>query len=98
MVERDDDTVHTAGTIGPHMLRGAAWMVAMRWCVRLIGLVSTVILARLLTPSDFGVIAMAMVFVVISTAMIRMASRMHVYNIVRRNTISAAWSILKMSL
>ncbi|MEQ9638589.1 MAG: lipopolysaccharide biosynthesis protein [Alphaproteobacteria bacterium] len=63
MIEREDQTVHTAGTIGPHMVRGAAWMVGMRWCVRLIGLVSTAILARLLTPTDFGILAMAMVFV-----------------------------------
>jgi O-antigen/teichoic acid export membrane protein len=63
MSERDDDTRHTAGSIGPHMLRGAAWMVGMRWCLRGIGLVSTMILARLLTPADFGVIAMAMAFI-----------------------------------
>ena len=35
----------------------------MRWAIRGIGLVSTVILARLLTPDDFGVVAMAMVAV-----------------------------------
>lgn len=41
------------------MLRGTAWSVALRWGVRLIGLVSVVILARLLTPEDFGIVAMA---------------------------------------
>lgn len=46
-------------------LRGSAWMIAMRWGGRLIGLASTLVLARLLTPSDFGVVAMAMVFVAI---------------------------------
>lgn len=35
----------------------------MRWGLRCIGLVSTLILARLLTPGDFGIIAMAMIFV-----------------------------------
>jgi len=34
--------------------------MAWRWCARLIGVVSTAILARLLTPADFGVYAMAM--------------------------------------
>ena len=34
------------------------WMVAVRWAMRLIGLVSTMILARLLAPDDFGLIAM----------------------------------------
>ena len=41
------------------MVSGAAWMIAMRWIVRGIGLVSTVILVRLLAPEDFGLIAMA---------------------------------------
>jgi O-antigen/teichoic acid export membrane protein len=45
------------------MLRGSAWMIALRWAVRLIGVAGTVILARLLTPTDFGVVAIAMVVV-----------------------------------
>ena len=35
-------------------------MIAARWSMRMIGLVSTMILARLLVPEDFGLIAMAM--------------------------------------
>jgi len=45
------------------MARGSAVMIVMRWSMRLIGLASTMILARLLTPLDFGVVAMATVFV-----------------------------------
>lgn len=41
------------------ILQSAALTVAMRWIDRLIGLVSTLILARLLVPEDFGIIAMA---------------------------------------
>jgi O-antigen/teichoic acid export membrane protein len=48
---------------GREIARGSAWMIAMRWAIRGVGLVSTVILARLLTPEDFGVVAMAMVAV-----------------------------------
>ncbi|MDB4261763.1 oligosaccharide flippase family protein [bacterium] len=40
---------------------GAIWMIALRWLMRAIGLVSTITLARLLTPQDFGLVAMAMV-------------------------------------
>jgi O-antigen/teichoic acid export membrane protein len=43
--------------------RGAFLTVGMRWADRLLGLVSTVILARLLVPDDFGLVAMAMVVV-----------------------------------
>lgn len=43
--------------------RGAVLVVGMRWTDRLIGVISTLILARLLLPSDFGVVAMASVVV-----------------------------------
>ncbi len=39
--------------------RGAAWMVAVRMVNRLLGLASVLILARLLTPEDFGLVALA---------------------------------------
>jgi lipopolysaccharide exporter len=37
--------------------------VGLRWAVRLIGLISTLLLARLLSPNDFGVVAMGMLAV-----------------------------------
>ena len=57
------ETRFGARSIAGHVIQGSAWMIAWRWGVRLIGLASTIILARLLTPADFGVIAMAMVIV-----------------------------------
>jgi lipopolysaccharide exporter len=41
------------------VFKGAILTVCMRWTDRLIGFVSTLILARLLVPADFGVVAMA---------------------------------------
>ena len=41
---------------------GAGWMVSLRWVDRLINLVSIAILARILLPADFGLVAYAMVF------------------------------------
>jgi len=38
--------------------RSAGWTLAMRMSARIIGLASTLILARLLVPADFGLIAM----------------------------------------
>ena len=46
-----------------HVVRGSAWSIGLRWSVRLTGLVSTVILARLLTPSDYGIVAIAALIV-----------------------------------
>ena len=38
-------------------------MTATRWGLRLLGLINTAILARLLAPADFGLLAMAMIVV-----------------------------------
>jgi PST family polysaccharide transporter len=40
--------------------RGAAWMVLFKLVDRALGIVSTLVLARLLVPADFGLVAMAM--------------------------------------
>ena len=47
--------------IGRHMAKGAAWAILMRLAVRGLGVISTLILARLLAPEDYGMIAMATV-------------------------------------
>src|SRR5262245_21632843 len=41
------------------MATGAAWMMLSGLCVRLLGLLSTMVLARLLVPADFGLITLA---------------------------------------
>lgn len=45
------------------MAKGALWMVLFKLAERSLGLLSTLILARLLAPADFGVVAMALSFV-----------------------------------
>jgi len=39
--------------------RGAGWVIAWRVATRLLGLVSMLVLARLLVPADFGLVALA---------------------------------------
>ena len=41
------------------LTRGALLSVTLRWFIKAIGLISTVILARFLTPADYGVLVMA---------------------------------------
>ena len=50
------------------VISGALLTVAMRWTDRLIGFLSTLVLARLLAPEDFGVIAMAFLFALLNVA------------------------------
>jgi PST family polysaccharide transporter len=46
--------------IGSKVAKGAVWMVGLKFVERGIGFVSTLVLARLLLPADFGLVAMAM--------------------------------------
>lgn len=46
--------------VGKKVAVGAVWMVALRFLERGIGFISTLVLARLLVPADFGLVAMAM--------------------------------------
>ncbi|MGI9499572.1 MAG: lipopolysaccharide biosynthesis protein [Geminicoccaceae bacterium] len=50
-------------SVGQGMAQGAAWMVLMRLVMRGASLINMMIMARLLVPEDFGLVAMAMIFV-----------------------------------
>lgn len=52
----------TAG-LGSQVAKGAIWTVSFRMADRVLGLVSTLVLVRLLAPSDFGIVAMAMTLI-----------------------------------
>lgn len=45
--------------LGRAAASGALWLTAQKWLVRLSGLVTVAILARLVSPHDFGVVAVA---------------------------------------
>jgi lipopolysaccharide exporter len=74
---------------------GALIMVGLRWTDRLIGLVSTIILARLLVPEDFGIIAMAAIVVGLADVLLDMG--VNVALIQNRNAnqddYNAAWTL-----
>lgn len=46
--------------IAEKMAKGAGWLIFLRFMVRGTGIVSTLILARLLLPADFGLVSLAM--------------------------------------
>lgn len=52
------------------MVVGTLWSVAMRWSNKGLGLISTLVLARILTPGDYGVVAMAMLIVGLAEVLI----------------------------
>jgi O-antigen/teichoic acid export membrane protein len=77
------------------LIAGAAWAIAMRWSVRALGFCNTMIMARLLVPADYGVVAMAMLVVGlvqtlldtgIATALLRKGE-------LTRDEIDSAWTL-----
>lgn len=69
--DEDDDPSHSED-LKRKVFAGAVWTVGARWGVRGLGLISTVILARLLEPKDFGLVAMASVITGIIMAFTQM--------------------------
>jgi len=78
------------------LFRGAIWAVASRWAVKSIGLISTVILARFLTPQDYGVVSMAFLVVALVEAFLNTGAA---HALVRLgpnptvNQINSAWTL-----
>ncbi len=57
-------TALTDADLSDRTTRGVGWTVFWRFATRGLGLISTLILARLLVPGDFGLVALASSFVV----------------------------------
>ncbi|MDQ2763908.1 MAG: oligosaccharide flippase family protein, partial [Pseudomonadota bacterium] len=53
---------YEANSVTSRTAIGASWMIAWRFVTRGLGFVSTLILARLLVPADFGIVAVASAF------------------------------------
>lgn len=59
-----------AGRLRDHATRGALWSMAAQWSVRATGLLTFVVLARLLLPEDFGAIALATSLLLLLTPLV----------------------------
>lgn len=78
-----------------NLIRGAAWTIGTRWIIKGLGFINTVIMARLLMPEDYGIVAMGMLVVGLiqtfldfgpGTALLRKAE-------VTRDEIDSAWTL-----
>ncbi len=77
------------------LLKGALWTVGMRWAVKVLGFANTVIMARILMPEDYGIVAMAMLVVGLSEALLDFgaASVLLAKPSVDRNDIDSTWTL-----
>jgi teichuronic acid exporter len=55
------EAISAGAPVGGTVLRGVVWLSAMRWAAQLLTWVSTLVIARLLAPEDYGLVAMATV-------------------------------------
>lgn len=51
------------------LIKGAFWAVGTRWSIKGIGFINTIIMARILVPADYGLVAMSMLMVGLIQAM-----------------------------
>lgn len=77
------------------VVSGAILYVGMRWFDRLVGVVSTVVLARLLTPDDFGVVALASIALNLAIVMLDFGIGIAVVQRANldRDDIDTAWTL-----
>ncbi len=81
--------------LGRRMAKGALWSVLMRVAVRSIGIVSTIVLARLLVPADFGLMVLATMLVAFLELLsqLQLSTFLIVGRDVDRGSYDTAWTL-----
>ena len=76
------------------LMKGAAWTIGSRWSVRALGFVNTVIMARILMPADYGIVAMAFLILGLIQAILDfgIATALLRKNEASRDEIDSAWT------
>ena len=52
-------------TLSQRVIKGSIWIFSLRFIIKLLGLIRIIILARILTPSDFGFVGIALLTIAI---------------------------------
>lgn len=82
-------------SLSSQIVHGAVWTIGMRWLMRCMGLISIAILARILTPADFGIVAMVTAVIALSELLLNFGAE---YAIIRnqdatRSHFDTAWTV-----
>ena len=80
---------------GRRVLRGSAFILAIRAFQRSLGLISTLVLARLLTPADFGIVAIAFIVIHLSGILCNTGARQYLVQVdeIDDDTVNTAWTL-----
>jgi lipopolysaccharide exporter len=89
------DPSEDGAAVGRRVAIGSAFMVAGRMAIRLIGVVSTLVLVRLLLPEDFGLIGLASAAITVAEVLTQMGVGMAVvrHRSADRALFDTAWTI-----
>jgi O-antigen/teichoic acid export membrane protein len=92
--EMDRTTIETHG-IKDRLRKGAGWLTATRVLVNLIAFANTLLLARLLVPDDFGLVAIATTFTAIITSIteLSLASALVQHKELHEDHFDGAWTL-----
>ena len=82
-------------SVGDQVLVGTLWIGAWRWMARVIGFASIVIIARLLLPEDFGIVASALLIVMFFDIMIELGTDSYLIRLEspNRKDYDTAWTL-----
>ena len=67
MKESEVNTNRASGNLGGSMARAIAWNAAAKWTTQIVTWASTIVVARLLTPYDYGLVGMAGLYLALAT-------------------------------
>lgn len=95
MSARSGDAVTSDRAPLGQVLRGSVWSLLLRCGLRSIGFVSTIVLARLLTPEDFGIVALASLVVGAMNAIADFGTGLFVIRLAEttRQYCDTAWTV-----
>jgi O-antigen/teichoic acid export membrane protein len=77
------------------VLSGSLWSLAISWFNRTIGLISTLILLRILEPSDFGIVALATMVMLLFMSLCELGIREYIIKTadISDDMVNSAWTL-----
>lgn len=95
MTASKTNTSKKDSSIGEQVLVGTLWIGGWRWMARVIGFVSIIIIARLLLPEDFGIVASALLVVTFFDIMIELGTDNYLIRLESpsRRDYDTAWTL-----
>ena len=87
-----------SASVGEQVVSSTLWMGSWRWTARLIGFFTTIILARLLLPEDFGIVATGSIIVGFFTIMVDLGTDSYLIRLEKpeRDDYDTAWTLRLM--